>query len=266
MTAFAKKYGPWAVVAGASEGMGAAFARAIAARGVNLVLIARRKDALVAVEQGIAVAHPGVQVRLAAIDLARPDLIDALQPFVGDVEVGLLVCNAARSVIGRFDQQPLADHLNVVDVNIRATVTLAHHFAGQMVTRRRGGLITMSSLAAGQGSPFLSTYAASKAFDLIFAEALWHELQPQGVDVVSCRAGATRTPNYDRYRPQGPPPPMMDAAPVVEEALDALGRTPSFVAGWKNKLAVRMLGMMPRRAAIGLMGRTTARMYPDALK
>lgn len=265
MTKFATQYGPWAVVAGASEGLGEAFAKGIAARGVNVVLIARRKEALDQVAAAIQTAHPAIAVRVAAIDLARPDLITALGPVVEDIEVGLVVCNAARSVIGRFEQQPLADHLNVIDVNVRSMVALAHYFGRQMVTRRRGGIITMSSLAAGQGSPFLSTYAASKAYALIFAEALWHELRPHGVDVLACRAGATKTPNYDRAKPQGAEPPMMSPEAVVAEALDELGRKPSFIAGWKNKLAIGMLGLLSRRQAIDIMGRTTARMYPDAI-
>lgn len=262
MKDFAKQYGPWAVIAGASEGLGEAFARALAARGINLVLIARRKEVL----EQLAATLPNVQVRIAAIDLGRADLDVAIAPFVDDIEVGLLVSNAARSVIGRFEQQSLADQLNVVDVNCRALVTLTHKLTPGMVARKRGGVIVMSSLAAGQGAPFLATYGASKGFGLLFAEALWHELSPFGVDVIACRAGATRTPNYERLKPQGSPPPLMEAAPVVEEALAELSRTPSFVAGWKNRLAATAMGLLPRRFAIGIMGKTTQRMYSDFVK
>ncbi len=266
MSTFQTKYGPWAVVAGASEGLGEAFARELAARGLNLVLIARRATVLQALADGITKAHPNVQVRCAALDLGRPDLDSALAPFVEDLEVGLLVGNAARSVVGRFVDHPLADQLNVLDVNCRALVVLAHRFGRGMVARRRGGILVMSSIAAAQGGPFLATYAASKGFDLLFAEALWHELAPQGVDVMACRAGATLTPNYERLRPQGTPPPLMSAEAVVEEALAELGRSPSFVAGWKNRLASSLLGLLPRRAAIGIMGKTTARMYAELVK
>ncbi|HKA89504.1 MAG TPA: SDR family NAD(P)-dependent oxidoreductase, partial [Haliangiales bacterium] len=198
MTDFAARYGPWAVVAGASEGLGAAFARALAARGLNLVLFARRRDALDALAASL-----GVEVRAVALDLAQPDLAAAVADVVGDIDVGLLVYNAAYAPIGAFAELPLADKLRAVDTNCRGPVTLADALAPRLRRRGRGGIVLMSSLAGALGSPLVATYAATKAFNLVLAEGLWDELGQLGIDVIACRAGATRTPNYEASQPVG---------------------------------------------------------------
>ncbi|MEO6576440.1 MAG: SDR family NAD(P)-dependent oxidoreductase, partial [Polyangiaceae bacterium] len=119
----------------------------------------------------------------------------------------------------------------------------------------------MTSLAATQGSPYIATYAASKAFDLILGESLWHELEKKGVHVLACRAGATRTPGYERSQPDFSGP-VMEPRPVAEEALDSLGRAPSKVAGGFNKMAAFFMGrVMSRRQAVRTMGNTTAKIY-----
>jgi short-subunit dehydrogenase len=131
-----------------------------------------------------------------------------------------------------------------------------------MVGRGRGGIVIMSSLAATQGGPFVATYAATKAFDLVLAESLWDELREHGVDVLACRAGATRTPGYERSRPSTDLAPMMDPRPVAIEALDALGKAPSMVPGSRNgAIAFFMQRVMPRRGAVTTMGKATRKMF-----
>lgn len=260
MSSFRERYGPWAIVAGASVGLGEAFARLLAARGLHLLLIARREDALGRLAADLRGAH-GVEVRTEAMDLARGDLVPAVERAAAGAEVGLLVYNAAHSVIGPFVERPLEEHLRVIDVNCRGPLALAHAFGGAMARRGRGGLVVMTSLAASQGNPLLASYAASKAFELVLAEGLWAELRGRGVDVLACRAGATRTPGYAASRPRRSVP-LMEPGDVARRALDALGRGPSTVAGALNRVAAFAFGrLLPRRTSIRIMGRATRRLY-----
>jgi uncharacterized protein len=260
VSTFGERYGPWALVAGASAGLGEAFARALAARGVHLLLLARRQEALLALATDIRAKY-GVDVRTEAVDLGRADVLERATRLAEGTEVGLLVYNAAYSVIGNFLEHPLEEQLRVIDVNCRAPLALAHHFGRAMAARRRGGVVLMTSLAGSQGGPLLASYAASKAFNLVLAEGLWAELRPLGVDVVACRAGATRTPGYASSQPKKSIR-LMEAAPVVEQTLHALGRTSSLVPGLLNRLAAFLLvRLFPRRTAILIMGRATKQLY-----
>jgi uncharacterized protein len=260
MSAFRERYGPWALVAGASVGLGEAFARALASRGLHLLLVARRLEALEALAADIR-RTDGVEVRTEALDLGHPDVAERALRLASGVEVGLLVYNAAHSVIGPFVDHPLAEQLRVVDVNCRAPLALAHVFGRPMAARGRGGLVLMTSLAASQGGPRLASYAASKAFNLVLAEGLWAELGPSGVDVIACRAGATRTPGYAASQPKKSIR-LMDPAAVVEQTLRALGRRASLVPGGLNRVAAFFLvRVFPRRTAIWVMGRATRQLY-----
>jgi uncharacterized protein len=259
--AFEHRYGPWALVAGASEGLGAAFAEALAARGLHLVLVARREAPLEALAARIRGAHR-VEARVAALDLGAPSLLEDIRAATLGLDVGLVVYNAAASLIGGFLEQPLSDKLRVLDVNCRGPLVLADELGRSMAARGRGGILLMGSMAANQGSALIATYAATKAFDLVLAESLWDELREVGVDVLACRAGATRTPGYERSKPATEAGPVMDPAVVVEEALSALGRAPSMVPGALNRAAAFLMGrVMPRRAAVVTMGKATRKMY-----
>jgi uncharacterized protein len=259
------RYGPWALVAGASEGLGEAFARRLAREGFGLVLVARRRDRLEALADELAAQH-GVGVRPLALDLARPDLAEAVGDAVADLEVGLLVYNAALSVIGPFLRGDVTDHLRVLDVNCRGPMVLAHGLGPQMVARGRGGMVLMSSMAGYQGSALIATYAASKAFNLVLGEGLWDELRGQGVDVLVCSAGATRTPNYESSAPRTTSrlATVMEPAAVVDDALCNLGRRPASIPGLGNRLAALLMQrVLPRRVAVRTMGRATRGMYGD---
>lgn len=258
---FADKYGPWAVVAGASEGLGAAFAAALAARGLNLLLLARRGEALAEVAASL---RGPVEVRTAAIDLGRADLAEQLTALCAEFDVGLCVYNAAYSQVGSFLEQSLADKQRILDVNCRGPMIAAHVFGERLVRRGRGGILLMSSLTAFWGSPFVAGYGASKAFNLSLGEALWYELGPQGVDVLVCCAGATATPGF--LRSSGPGGPRsMAPADVAEEALNALGGGPSMVPGRFNRFAALLLNRLaPRRRAVQVMGGQTARLIRES--
>lgn len=259
------RYGPWAVVAGASEGLGAAFAERLASEGFHLVLIARRREKLEPLCSDLRQRH-SIEAHPLCMDLARPDLADAVDAETRELEVGLVVYNAALSVIGPFLEQDLEAHLRVVDVNVRGPLALAHRFGGRMAARGRGGLVLMSSLSGLQGSALIASYAASKAFNLVLGEGLWDELRGRGVDVLVCSAGATRTPNYEASAPKktSPMATVMEPEAVVERALGALGRRPGTIPGLGNRLAAFLMQrIMPRRAAVRTMGRATRDMYGD---
>jgi short-subunit dehydrogenase len=254
--AFASRYGPWAVVAGASEGLGAAFADAIALRGVSLVLLARRKDALEAVGARLESAH-GVRTLAVACDLKDASFAAALKEAAADKEVGLLVYNAAYSFLAPLLERPLEDALAVVDVNVVGPIRCIHALAPAMRARRHGGIVLMSSIAGFQGAPRLAAYAASKAFNTILGESLWGELRPEGVDVLVSCAGAIRTPGYGKALAKEAPG-TLDARDVAETTLNALGHRPSVVPGAVNRIARFVLGrLLPRSSAVTLMDRST---------
>lgn len=253
---FVSTYGPWAVVAGASEGLGVAFADVLAGRGFNLLLLARRA-ALLREVAGAIRNRANVEVRAEACDMARGDLAQALGTLTADIEVGLGVYNAAFAPIGAFVERSADDLLRVVDVNVRGPLVFARTLAPQMAKRGRGGIVLMSSMAGNQGAPRIAAYAASKAFNTTLGEGLWHELRPHGVDVVTCCAGAIRTPGYAAAAGKDAPG-TLDAAVVATQALDALGHGPVVVPGGVNRAARFVLSrLLPRRTAIDIFARST---------
>ena len=259
---FADRYGPWALVAGASEGLGAAYARALAARGLNLVLVARRLPLLKALAQEIT-AQSEVEVCCLDGDLSERAFLEGLQAACAGLEVGLIVYNAAYAPIGEFASTPPDDLLHVVAVNVRAPVTLVRAFLPGMSARGRGGIILMTSLAGNQGSPHISTYAASKAFNRVLAEGLWYELKDKGVDVLACCAGAVRTPGYSGAAAGKDAPGTLDPQEVVEQALRALGRGPVVIPGRLNRVANFLMSrLLPRRWAISIMAGNTGDLAP----
>ncbi len=263
--AFLRRFGPWAVVAGASEGLGAAFAQALAARGLNLILAARRPGPLRQLAAGLEADH-GIQVRPVALDLADHDAPRRLAAAADDLETGLFVSNAAFAPLGSFLDVPLADHLQAIAVNCRAPAALCHALGAPMARRGRGGIILMSSLAGFQGSPGIAHYAATRAYNIVLGEGLWEELRHHGVDVLVCCAGATRTPGYEAHPAPARlfAPPVMEPEAVVAEALRALGSGPSVIPGRSNRLAsFVMRRLLSRRLGILLMGGSTRAIRRD---
>ena len=262
-TNFRAHYGPWAVVAGASSGLGAEFATQLAARGLNLVLIARRKELLD--ELGAKLRQDyAIEVRPLELDLVREDVGLVVEAATSDIDVGLLVYNAAISMIGPYLQTSLQDHLNEIAVNCRAPLTLSYILGQKMVKRRRGGIVLMSSLSSSQGSALITNYTATKAYNRILAEGLWEELRTQGVDVMACSPSAVSTPNYLASAPRSGRISASTMTPhaVVTETLVALGKQPVIIPGWSNRLAnVFMQRVLPHKTAIKLMGRVMRGMY-----
>jgi short-subunit dehydrogenase len=257
MSTFAAKYGPWALVAGASEGIGAAFATALAERGVNLILAARRAEPLAALSEQLA-RRLSVRTVPVAADLSTREGLDTVLRAAPDGTVGLVVCNAAYAPVGPFLDLAPSRLETLLDLNCRAPLLLARHYLPDMVARGHGGVIVMSSLAGMQGSPGLAGYAASKAFGAVLAESLWAELRGTGVDVVTCVAGAVSTPGYQETMSR-PAPGTVDAQTVARAALQGLGRGPRVVPGAMMRASsVLMSRLLPRRTAIKLIGRASS--------
>ena len=258
---FRERYGPWAVVAGASAGLGEEYARQLAARGLHVALVARRGELANALATDLAKQY-GVETRVIALDLAQADAADVVARETAGLEVGLLVYNAALSAIGPFLERTLEDHLREVETNCRAPLMLAHTLGRDMAARGRGGIVLMSSLSATMGSALIANYAATKAYNLVLAEGLWEELRTRGVDVMACCPSAVTTPGYLASAPAKTQPGTMTAQAVVAETLAALGTTPSFIPGRSNRLsAFALRRLMPRTMTIQVMGRVMRGMY-----
>jgi short-subunit dehydrogenase len=261
---FKQKYGPVALVAGASVGLGAAYARALAAQGLDLVIVARDKEKLELTAQDIYAKYK-VNVLAVPCDLASGEAIDQIMIATGNMKIHFLVYNAAASYIGPFMDVPFSRHIEIATVNMMTPMKMIHAFSANMIKDKRGGVVLMSSLAGFQGSGYLATYGASKAFNRILAESLWYEWKSKGVDVIGCCAGATGTPNYYNTNPK----PLGLLAPkvqrpedVVAECLQKIGKTPSFVSGKANKFtSFLMQHIFSRESAIKIMGNTTRKMY-----
>ena len=254
---FAERYGPWAIVAGASEGVGRALARRIAANGVRCVLVARREQPLAELAQQIR-DESGVECVLASVDLAKPDAFDRILAAVGSREVGLYVSNAGADPNGaHFLDRKIETWIELSDLNIQTTMRCCHHFGGLMRERRRGGLLLVGSGAAYGGGPFMAVYSGVKAFDLCFGEGLWAELRPFGVDVLSLELVMTDTPALHKLlaeKGQSAPSRMASPDRVAEVALERLPLGPVYNwgpfarwrAGWR-RTRVRVVGKLSQR-------------------
>ena len=259
-----QKYGELALVAGASEGIGAAFATYLAKEGMNLVLVARRKEPLDKLAAQLIDSYK-VQVDCICCDLADAGAANQLRQALSGKEIGLLVYNAALSYIGPFEKNTVEHHNQIAQANMVTPMNIAQLFAEPMLARKKGAIIFMASLAGFQGSGFLAAYAATKAFNRVLAESLWYEWKDRGVDVIACCAGATSTPNFINTKPEKADffaPRVQTPEEVVDECFKKLGKQPSFITGTGNKIAsFIMQKLLPRKMAINIMGDTTRKMY-----
>jgi uncharacterized protein len=263
-TQFAARYGSWALVAGASEGIGAGYAEELASRGLNLILVARRAELLETLAARLSTNY-NVETKIIPLDLSSPDAAEQIAAQTKDLEIGLLVYNATFSAIGPFLERPVGDHIKEINTNAFTPLKLIYLFAENMLARGRGGILLMSSLSAFQGSAYISTYAATKAFNIILAEGLWEEWRERGVDVLVCVSGAVKTPNYVASEPEqtgGLGDMTMTPDQVVHEALNALGKGPYVIPGRMNRISsFVMRHLLPRKTAVKFMGRILRRMY-----
>ncbi len=199
MSDFSTKYGPWALVVGASEGLGACFAHECAARGLNVGLVARRKAALEAVGEKIREQY-GVETRQIIADAGAPDFIAAVRAGIAGLEIGFLIYNAAAEPGGPFLKIRLDDHLNNINVNCVAPTQMVYWLGAEMCARRRGGIVLVSSSGAFSGLANWASYAAAKSYELILGEGLWDEFRDSGVLATTYVVGSTATPSFKRIQ------------------------------------------------------------------
>jgi len=249
-------YGGWALVTGASSGIGEAYADALAARGFPLLLVARRAEKL---EDVAARARTtGVEAVVVAADLTQPGAVDRIAEAAGDREIGLVVANAGFGWSGRFAEAQETEYVRMVQLNCTHVVALVRRFLPPMLRRGRGGVIVVSSVAGFQPTPWFTVYGATKAFDLALAEGLWHELRGTGVEVQALCPGATRTEFAVRAHP-GRPPEGADPRGVVESSLRRLGGGPSAVTGFGNRVTAMLHRFLPRGVTAHCTGSVLAR-------
>lgn len=238
-TEFQAKYGPWALITGASEGTGAAFARQLAGAGLKLILIARREGPLAALAEEIRAG--GGECVTASVDLSAPDAAGQVIAAAGTREVGLLITNAGADPNGAmFLDTDLAAWDRLVTMNVNTTMRLAHHFGTAMRARRRGGMILVGSGACYGGLGGIAAYCASKAFVLAFAEGLWAELRHADVDVLNLVLGRTDTPAHRKILEESGqpiPPDMATSEEVAEVGLAQLPHGPIYNWGQPNDVA-----------------------------
>jgi len=251
----------WAVVTGASDGIGRAVAWELARQGYDLVLVARREATLLEIATEIAQTH-GRACQVIALDLGIGGTSEELAARTSGLDVSLIVAAAGFGTSGAFVEIPIADELAMVDVNCRAVVELVHAFTPRFVAQRSGGFVLLSSLVAFQGVPRAATYAATKAFIQTFAEGLRHELAPHGIDVLAVAPGPVRSGFAARARmtmtmAQTP----ADVATVIGKAVRR--RTRGTVRpGFLSKFLEASLALLPRFGRVRMMRRVMAGMTP----
>lgn len=243
MSDFNNKYGPWALVTGASSGIGKAFSEQLAAQGFNLVLVARRKEALELLADELTRVHQ-ISVKVIAGDLTTLDFISHIESFTHSLDIGLLINNAGFALTGNFLDHSLADQLSLLHLNCRAPLMLAHIFGKRMCQKERGGMIHVSSASAFLPMPFWANYSASKVYGLYLAEALGFELKDKGIEVLALCPGATRTgfSSVASTKTTG-----MKPAQVAHIGLKNLEKKPMMIAGLSNRIITFILRFVPRR-------------------
>ena len=241
---FVERYGPWALVTGASAGIGAEFARQLSEKGLNLVLVARRRQRLEDLARDLE-SRNKVQVRIVTVDLSQPDFLPTILSVTNSIEIGLLVNNAGFGLAGHLIEHELEKELQLLDVNCRAPLVLTHVFGRQMAQRKRGEIIFVSSVSAYIATPFEASYAASKVYELFLAESLGYEFKKKGVDMLALCPGSTDTEFHEIAGSR--PVAAMAVEPVVRLALKKLGKTSVAIPGWHNRLLVYLLKFTPRR-------------------
>ena len=249
-----ESYGPWAIVTGASSGIGKAFAGYLAAAGLDLVLAARSTDKLAALGNALARAHD-IQYRVLTVDLSDPTGASTVIDATDDLDVGLLISNAGSGRPGPLLDQPLADLHRRFILNATTHLDLVHAFAGRFVARGRGGIVLVSALGAIHGLPNMAHESAAKAYVLNLGEALHHELAPAGVDVTVLLPGNVDTPIIDAFgldRSALPIRPQPADSAVRESVAAFLKRRPLHIPGRMMRIMTRLL---PRTQSVRINGR-----------
>jgi short-subunit dehydrogenase len=254
-----EKYGPWALVTGASSGIGEEFARKFAAQGMNLILVARRKERLEILSQELTTNH-NIKIVVAPVDLTTDNFIQELKKYTSDIEIGILINNAGIGSNGEFINANPVKEAEMVKLNCLAPTILTHYFVKQMVERKRGAIIFLGSVVGFQPTPFMATYSATKAFNSFLGDALWYELKKYKIDVLSLNPGGTDT-EFQRITNSHSGPVPRTTEQVVTTALKALGSKPGVVDVFYNKVLAVSSRFGSRKFVVKAAGFITKSLY-----
>lgn len=243
---FKQKYGNWALISGATSGIGEELANQLAAKGLNIALVARKEKELIEKSAYLMDTY-GVQTKCIAADISNQEGIEKVKSEAKDLEVGLLVLAAGLEVNGAFEKNNVDRELQVIQLNVVATMQLTHHFIAPMVQRKTGGVIMISSLSGHMPNPYFANYAGTKAFVLNFGASLYGELLPKGVDVTVLSPGLTKTPMIKDNGVDFSKTPMsaMEPSLVAKKAIDSLGKKFLAIPGGKNNIMAAMAKHSP---------------------
>lgn len=265
MSALRDLYGPWALILGASNGVGEAFARQAASQGLNCLLVARNAANLGSMARELSESHDVEAVAITA-DLSDPTAFDTIREATGGRQVGLLVANAGADPNGsHFLDAPLGEWEALVQVNVGTKLACCHHFGKAMRQRGKGGIILIGSGACYGGAPFMASYAGVKGFTLNFAEGLWHELRPYGVDVLYMALGQTDTPAFRKLlqsKGQAVPENLASPDAVATLGLDRLPYGPLLNWGLDDEDRGHLpMSAAERRARVDMIARASAGVF-----
>lgn len=249
---FRERYGPVALITGASSGIGEAFARLLARKGLDLVLVARREQRLQAIAQHLSDNH-SVNITVCPCDLAEARSTQLIRQACVGLDIGLVISNAGFGLKARHQDSDPKQNLEMLAVNCAPAMALSSEFAPAMIARGRGGFLFTSSVEGFMGFPWSAAYSASKGFLNNFGEALWAELQPQGVDVLVLCPSSTDTEALDKQGIDKSQLEMMSPDEVAQIGLDCIDRGPTIIAGEANQQMVESSLAMPRRDALHMM-------------
>ncbi|MEO1290148.1 MAG: SDR family oxidoreductase [Chloroflexota bacterium] len=250
-TQFLQKYGAWAIVTGASDGIGREIAKNLASRGMNLVLVARREVILNTLATELS-DHHRIDTQVIVADLSNTDDVDSVLQQTHHLDVGLLVASAGFGTSGAFLDASLQREQNMLDVNMRAVLTMTHHYGKIFAQRNRGGIILLSSLVAFQGVPQSAHYAATKAYIQTLAEGLHLELAKHGVDVLASAPGPVDSGFAKRANMQMGA--SLTPETVARETINVLGHKMTVRPGWLSKVLEYSLTLLPRWGRARMMG------------
>jgi uncharacterized protein len=254
-----EKYGQWALITGPSSGIGEEFARYLASKGLNLVLVARRKERLERLLNELKKEN-GIDIAIAPLDLKDEKFIDTLKGITNNKEIGILINNAGFGLNGEFVDLDVETEADMVKVNCIAPTILTHHFVKPMVQRRKGAIIFLGSVVACQPTPYMTTYAATKVFNAFMGDALWYELKKYNIDVLTLNPGGTET-EFQRISNAATGPTPRTVKQVVNTAMNALGKKPSVIDGFLNKIMGTSSRFGSRKSVVSVSGWIAKKLY-----
>ena len=260
LTSFKNKYGNWALITGATSGIGAELTSQIAAKSINIILVARKEMELKEHTESL-IKRYGIEAKYVSADLSTVEGVEVVKQVQEDVS--LLVIAAGIEVNGAFEKTLLEQEMKLLNINVIATLQLTHHFSKKMVQKRKGGILMISSLSGHMPNPYFSNYAASKAYVLNLAASLYGELKPKGVDISVLSPGLTNTPMVSNNGMDWNKTPLkaMDPSIVAEVGLNGLGKRLVSVPGSKNKI----MAFMAKHSSLQMQTKMNEKMVRKAI-